>query len=84
MPITFSNTLCWVCSLQCPLRRSDACDPLIDASGLAQCPRRCLEYRFNYMVRIVAIMHIDMQVHAASVGKGPEELFGQANIEMLA
>ncbi len=50
--------------------------PLVKGRCPVKSPADGLEDRFNDVVLIFAVIHIDVQVHAAAIGKGLKEFFG--------
>ncbi|VTR65150.1 hypothetical protein DESC_290220 [Desulfosarcina cetonica] len=68
-------------ALQHPFGGAYALLPRIDRYGLAKRPPNRLIGRFEDVMFILAIIDVDMQIHAALDGKGAKKLLGQSPVK---
>ena len=69
--------------LNFPFGREHALDPRIEACGLVQGAAEGLEYGFEHVVDVAAVMEADVQVHTGMVHNGLKEVLSQSGVEVL-
>src|SRR5215475_9262995 len=72
----------WPSPSEAALRGEHAGDPRVEARGLGECPPYRLEHGLGDVVKVLAVMHVDVQGDLGAHGEGAEELHEQIKVEV--